>query len=158
MSKDKYGQGERIARMIHVLVAKGSMSFPELKKKFPKFSEATLRRDVRLLKKTRLVIERREPRTTDGSISRKVFIFFKDDKDIVGKTKNAMESLRGDHLQVTLDQIASLAGMPPTQIEEAAYALAPELNLLIGKDVIGKKDVPVIGLTGVRQRHADESK
>ncbi|NIU82342.1 MAG: hypothetical protein GWN17_02125 [Candidatus Korarchaeota archaeon] len=64
--------------------------------------------------------------------TRKVFVFFKDERDIVGKTRMAMENLKRTHRQVTLDLIASRAGLPPKEIHEAAYALAPELDLLIG--------------------------
>jgi len=133
MNEDKYGQGERIARIIHLLAERGSMSYPELEKRYPKSSKATLLRDMRLLKKTNLVVVRREPRTTDGRSSRKTFIFFKDNRDVVGKTKSAMEKLKKDYTQITLDLIASHAGLPPEDIKSAAYALAPELGLLIGE-------------------------
>ena len=58
----KYGQGERIARIIHLLVTDGSKSYSELKKRFPKISEVTVERDIKLLKKTKVVVERKEAR------------------------------------------------------------------------------------------------
>lgn len=144
ISKDKYGQGERIARIIHLLATEGSKSYPELRERFPKISEATLERDIKLLKKTKVVVDRKEARVVAGVISRKVFMFFKDDKDIVGKTKKAMENLKQDFNQVTLEQIASYSGLPPEKIVDTAYALAPKLNLLIGKEAKATPPPPLI--------------
>lgn len=134
MVKRSYSQGERIARIIHPLVTEGSKSFPELQKKFPTFSKPTLDRDIRLLKKTKLIIDKNESRLFDGIRTRKVFIFFKDDQDIIGRTKRAMEKLRQHYRQVTLELIASHAGLPPESIQKVAYALAPKLDLPIGKE------------------------
>jgi len=137
MKREKYSQGERIAYMIHFLVTEGSKSYPELKKRFPMFSEATLLRDVELLMKTELIIEKPETRQINGISTRKIFIFFKDDKDVVGKTKKAMNDLKDEFYgQVTLDLIASRVGLPPETIRDAAYTLAPEVGLLIGMENI----------------------
>lgn len=123
------------------MVTEGQQSFPELRNKFPMFSEATLQRDIKLLKETGLIVDRKidESRIVNGIDIRKVFIFFKDDKDIVGNTKKAMEILKHEYTQITLDQIASYAGLPPGMILNAAYALAPKLGLLIGSEA---KEVP----------------
>jgi len=86
-----------------------------------------------LLKETGLIKEKKESRIINGISTRKVFIFFKDDKDIIGRTKRAMENLKQTYSQVTLDLIASRVGLPPDKIQEAAYTLAAELNLPIGK-------------------------
>lgn len=150
ISGNKYSQGERIAAIIHFLAAEGSKSYPELKERFSMISEATLQRDMTLLKETKVVVERKEPRVAKEVISRKVFLFFKDDEDIVGKTKKAMENLKQDFRQVTLDQIASHSGLSPDQIRSAAYALAPKLALLIGKDAIEAPPLPLI--IGAREK------
>jgi hypothetical protein len=153
-NEDKYGQGERIARIIHLLAESGSKSYPELERKFPRSSKATLLRDIKLLKKTKLVVERREARTTDGRISRKTFTFFKDNKDVIGKTRNAMEKLKENYTQITLDLIASHAGLPPEDVKNAAYTLASELGLLIGKD---SKDRPPAALLVGAHTRADSN-
>jgi hypothetical protein len=98
------------------------------------FSDATLQRDMKLLKETGLIIDKKESRLVDGIHTRKVFIFFKDDKDIVGKTKKAMEKLKRRYGQVTLELIASYAGLLSENIQEAAYTLAAKLDLPIGKE------------------------
>jgi len=134
MVKRRYSHGERIARIIHLLVTEGSKSFPELQKKFTMFSNATLQRDIKLLKETGLIIDKKESRPVDGIRTRKVFIFFKDDRDIVGKTEKAMKKLKPRYRQVTLELIASHAGLPPESIQEVAYTLAPNLDLPIGKE------------------------
>jgi hypothetical protein len=154
MSKDKFGQGERIARVIHLLVVDGGMSYPELRKRFSKCSEATIHRDIGLLKKVGLVVEKKVLKTTENVDSRKVFIFFKDDIDIVGKTKRAMEILKKDFRQVTLDQIASISGLPPTKITEAAYALAAQLDLLIGKEAIEAPPAPFYWSSGKKSNNS----
>jgi len=133
MVKRRYSQGKRIARIIHLLVTQGSKSFPELQKKFPMFSDATLQRDIKLLKETGLIIHKKESRLVDGIHTRKVLIFFKDDRDIVGKTEKAMEKLKRRYSQVTLELIASYAGLLPENIQEAAYTSAAKLDLPIGK-------------------------
>lgn len=97
------------------------------------FSDATLQRDIKLLKETGLIIHKKESRLVDGICTRKVFIFFKDDRDVVGKTERAMEKLKRRYGQVTLELIASHAGLLPEDIQEAAYTLAAKLDLPIGK-------------------------
>ena len=139
-----YGQGERIARMIHLLVTKGGQSYPELEKRFPKCKPLTIHRDIKLLKKTGLIVEKRKQKTMGQVISRKVFIFFKDNRDVVGKTKDAMENLKQEYSQVTLDLIACHAGFPPEEIRVAAYNLAPQLDLLIGKEEKQKPPSPLV--------------
>ena len=136
ISKDKYGQGERIARIIHLLVTEGAKSYFELREKFPMYSNATLGRDIKLLKKTGMVVERKEARTVGTTISRKVFIFFKDNRDVVGKIRKTIQDLKKEYSQITLDQIASRSGFPPRKVEEEAYSLASKLDMLIGKDPI----------------------
>jgi hypothetical protein len=133
MSKTKLSQGKRIALITHLLATDGAKSFYQLKEKFSMVSDATLRRDLKLLRETKLVVETREARNTDEHISRKIFIFFKDYSDIVGKTKDAMEKLKKDFCQITLEQIASKSGLPPDRIETVAYNLAPKLEILISQ-------------------------
>ena len=134
----------RIAQLIHLLASKGSMSRPELRRHFPKVSESTLTRDMKILKEVGLVKERRELRVVDGVAARKVFIFFKDDIDVLGRTRQAMLSLKENYTQVTLDQIASNAGLEPTKVTEAAYALARELKLQIGSNAIETPPRPLM--------------
>ena len=147
INKEKYSQGERIARMIHLLLEEGSKSYPELQKKFPTSSKATLCRDIKLLTKTKLIIEKKEARTVANVISRKVFMFYKDSLDSIRKTRNAMEKLKTEYSQVTLDLIASYAGLPPDKIQEDAYTLARQLSLLIGKEATARPPSPLfVGL------------
>jgi hypothetical protein len=54
-------------------------------------------------------------------------------EDVKEKTKKAMVDLKGrGYTAVTLNHIASLAGLPPAEIEGIAYTLAPEIGLFIG--------------------------
>ena len=132
----KYSQGRRIASILYFLITKGSKSFPELKERFPMVSKATLERDIKLLREEGIVVDKKESRLVSTVNARKVFMFFKDDKDIVGKTKKAMENLKEmGYAQVTLDLIASKAGFPPKTLKEAAYSLAPKINLMISTKV-----------------------
>jgi len=119
--------------MIHLLATEGSKSPLELKRKFPMFSEATVNRDIKLLKKTGLIVEKRESRVVGEINTRKVFVFFGDHKDVTGKTRKAMERLKRGYTQVTLELIASYAGLPPKKVKREAYRLAPELGLPIGR-------------------------
>ena len=144
MRKEKISQGERIARIIHLLITDGSKSYPEIEEKFPMVSTSTIKRDIKLLKRLGLIVEKRVAKTTGEKNSRKVFIFFKDNKDVVGKTENAMEALKREFIQVTLDQIASRAGFPPSIVEEHAFALAPKLKLIIGKKEISVQPTPLV--------------
>jgi hypothetical protein len=128
--------GERIAIIIYILSEKGGKSRPELKERFPKVSQATLDRDIAILKRNKLIVEKKEIRSTEGRDSRKVFIFYKDNKDIGERTRKAMEKLEKDYVQVTLFQIASLAGLKPGVLTDVAYELAPKLNLMIGQESI----------------------
>jgi DNA-binding transcriptional ArsR family regulator len=136
MSEKGTRTGRRIAQLIHLLVNKGSMSRPELMRRFPKMSESALSRNLKILKEEGLIKERRETRLVDGVATRKVFFFFKDDTDVLGRTRQTMLSLKKEHIQVTLDQIASNVGLEPKVITEAAYALARELDLQIGSNAI----------------------
>jgi hypothetical protein len=133
METPKKTPGERIAAIIFVLVTSGGISRQELKSRFPKVCQAALDRDIALLKREHLIVEKKEIRSINGVDSRKVFIFFKDDKDLQGRTRKAMEILEKEFVQVTLFQIASLAGLKPEALIDAAYELAPKLNLLIGE-------------------------
>lgn len=75
-TKKNYGRGERIARIIKVLIEEGPQSFPELRKKFPNVSEDTIQRDVGTLKRAGLVVESKESRVVDGRRTRKLFAFY----------------------------------------------------------------------------------
>jgi hypothetical protein len=97
-------------------------------------SQPTLDRDSTILEHEGLIVEKKEVRSTDGLDSCKVFMFFKDDKDIQGRTRKALEILKEDYVQVTLFQIASLAGLKPEVLVDVAYELAPKLNLFIGQE------------------------
>lgn len=126
----------RIASLIHLLATKGSICRQELRKHFPGVSESTLTHNLKILKDEGLVKERRQSKTVDGIVARRVFFFFKDDVDVLGRTRQTMLSLRENYVQVTLDQIASNVGLEPKVVTEAAYALARELNLQIGSSAI----------------------
>lgn len=149
MKGSEMSEGERIASIIYILIMDGGISRPELKNRFPDVSQATLDRDIAILKNENLIIEKLESRSLNGVNSRKVFIFFKDSKNIEGKTRKAMETLEKDHVQVTLFQIASLAGLKPDDLINAAYELAPKLNLLIGQESIIRPPNPA-GLNNPR--------
>jgi DNA-binding transcriptional ArsR family regulator len=144
MNKDKVGQAERILRILHFLIMNGAKSYSEVGKGFPRVSQSTLERDMKLLKKTRLVVERKELKISDEKVSKKVFMFFKDDKDIVRNVDKAMENLKQDFCQVTLDQIASCSGLAPDDdMRRVAYALAPKLGLPIGREPIERPPDPL---------------
>jgi hypothetical protein len=138
----EFGQGKRIARIVYILAKEGGKSRPELKARFNKISESSFDRDISLLKSTGVIVVQRKPETTVTKISGKtvtrvsriVYIFFKDNTDIVGRTRKAMRTLAVDFSRITIDQIASTAGLPPRQIEEHAYRYAPTLNIQIGKE------------------------
>ena len=53
MSKEKMSQGERVARIIHLLITNGAKSYPELEKNFPMFNKTAIERDINLLKHVR---------------------------------------------------------------------------------------------------------
>jgi hypothetical protein len=135
-------EGERIATIIYILTTTGGKSRLELKSRFPSVSQATLDRDIAILKREKLIVAKKEIRSIKGVDSRKVFIFFKDDKHIEEKTRKAMEILEKDYVQVTLFQIASLAGLKPDDFIDVAYELAPKLNLLIGQESIERPPNP----------------
>jgi hypothetical protein len=143
MEQPKKTPGERIAAIIFILANSGGISRQELKGRFSKVSQAAIDRDIATLKREQLIVEKKEIRSINGVDSRKVFIFFKDDKDVQGRTRKAMEILEKEYVQVTLFQIASLAGLKPDDLISIAYELAPKLNLLIGQDSKVRPPTPV---------------
>lgn len=136
-TRKDYAQAERIARIVKTLIEKGSKSYPELEGKFPNVSEDTIKRDVKLLKKVGLVVERKESRRVGGRRARKVFVFYKHEPSfkIEKAVKHLKEKLRLK--QFPLTDVASLSGLTPRELEDAGvYEIVKREGVMIGSERI----------------------
>lgn len=144
MRRTRIGQARRVASILLRLITEGAKSFPELKKPFPNVSDSAINRDLKILCDVGLVVKKTEPRFVNGKTTRKVFLFFMNNKDVKGRTLTTMQNLKNcGYQQVTLDMIASHAGFPPRELEEIAYALAPKVGLLIGSECVEAPPEPL---------------